>query len=319
MEGGDRWLVVDDAGAGTRLDVFLAEQLAISRAEVRRVLSEGRVQLEGRPVAARAKGRQVAAGQEIRVTGFAPSQQRRLAPEPETPLRVLARGEGWIAVDKPAGVPVHPLRADERGSVLAAVAARHPELQGVGEGGLRSGVVHRLDVGTSGVLLVATAEETWRRLRDGFRRHRARKGYRAVVLGVPGPQGREAPWLRVARHRPSHVAVTEPGERGARPTSLTWERLESFGDAALLRVEPTTGFLHQIRATLAHCGHPVAGDSAYRGARPDPSAARRPLLHAASLELDEVAVACPDPPDFAAALARLRDRTRDRTSATVRP
>ncbi|NIR59804.1 MAG: RluA family pseudouridine synthase, partial [Gammaproteobacteria bacterium] len=79
-------------------------------------------------------------------------------------LVVLARGAGWVAVDKPAGVPVHPLRADERGSVLAAVAARHPEVQGVGEGGLRSGVVHRLDVGTSGVLLVATAEDAWQRL-----------------------------------------------------------------------------------------------------------------------------------------------------------
>jgi 23S rRNA-/tRNA-specific pseudouridylate synthase len=179
-------------------------------------------------------------------------------------------------------------------------------VQGVGEGGLRSGVVHRLDVGTSGVLLVATAGAAWQRLRAGFREHRARKLYRAIVLGSPGLEGDEEPWLRVARHRPSRVVAAAPGAPGARLTSMHWRRIESFEGGALLEIRPTTGFLHQIRVTLAHRGHPVAGDEAYRGDVADPTAASRPLLHAARLELDEVRAESADAPDFAEALSSLR-------------
>ncbi len=305
MGGRDCVYVVDDAEAGSRLDAFLAERLSVSRAEARRVLQAGGVELAGRPASARAKGLALMAGQEVKVVSFTPPRERRIVPEPEAPLSVLARGEGWIAVDKPAGSAVHPLSADQRGSVLAAVAARHPEVQGVGEGGLRSGVVHRLDVGTSGVLLVATAGGAWQRLRAGFREHRAHKLYRAIVLGSPGREGALEPWLRVARHRPSRVVVADPDASGARPTSMRWRRLESFADGALLEIRPTTGFLHQIRATLAHLGHPVAGDAAYRGAAADPTGASRPLLHAARLDLDEVSAESPDPPDFEEALVRL--------------
>lgn len=306
MHAQDRVFVVDAAEAGSRLDAFLAQRLAVSRAEARRVLYAGGVALAGRPASARVKGLALTAGQEVRVAAFTPARERHIVPEPEAPLTVLARGEGWIAVDKPAGSAVHPLRADQRGSVLAAVAARHPEVQGVGEGGLRSGVVHRLDVGTSGVLLVATASGSWQRLRAGFRERRARKLYRAIVLGSPGPEGDEEPWLRVARHRPSRVVVAARSAPGARPTSMRWRRLESFRDGALLEIRPTTGFLHQIRTTLAHRGHPVAGDETYRGDLADPTAVSRPLLHAARLELDEVSAESPDPPDFAEALASLR-------------
>jgi 23S rRNA-/tRNA-specific pseudouridylate synthase len=128
-----------------------------------------------------------------------------------------------------------------------------------------------------------------------------------VVLGSPAAHGNEKPWLRVARHRPSRVVVTDPGAPGARGTTLSWRRLESFRGGALLEVRPTTGFLHQIRATLAHLGHPVAGDEAYRGAVADPTGASRPLLHAERLLLDEVDAHSPDPPDFDEALARLRE------------
>lgn len=295
--------VVEELEAGSRLDAFLAGRLAVSRAEARRLLDAGRVELDGRPV--RTKGQSIRAGQEVKLASFTPPRERRITPEPEAPLSVLACGEGWLAVDKPAGAPVHPLVEEERGSVLGAVVARYPQLQGVGEGGLRSGVVHRLDVGTSGVLLVATSPEAWERLRAAFREHRARKLYRAVVLGSPGAGGCEAPWIRVARHHPARVVVVAPGSARARPTAMTWRRLERLGGAALLEVRPSTGFLHQIRATLAHRGHPVAGDATY-GASGDPSGAGRPLLHAARLVIDEVRAESPDPPDFAAAIARLR-------------
>jgi 23S rRNA pseudouridine1911/1915/1917 synthase len=295
-------LEVEPGQAGRRLDAFLAERLGLARAQARRLLDAGAVRVDGHPVDAHAKGRALAAGSRVRVA--LPGEP--LVPEPDAPLHVLARGRGWLAIDKPPGQPVHPLLPGERGTVLGAVLARHPELEGVGEGGLRSGVVHRLDVETSGVLLVATLQPAWERLREGFRSHRARKLYRALVLGDPGPAGREEPWLRVARHRPARVRVAEPGAPGARPALLEWRRLERFAGASLLEVRPTTGFLHQIRATLAALGHPVLGDRVYGGAWAQASGLRH-LLHAAALELDPVRAASPDPPDLAEWLARLRE------------
>src|SRR5215510_13564591 len=183
VAGEPRELRVAEEDRGRRLDVFLASRLALSRAEVRRLLASGRVRVEGCVVSPSAKGTALAAGTAVAVAAFARPSERRAQAEPDAPLAVLASGPGWLAVDKPAGAPVHPFDEEERGTVLNAAIARHPELHGVGEGGLRSGVVHRLDVDTSGVLLVATEEGAWRRLREAFAHHRVEKVYRAVVRG----------------------------------------------------------------------------------------------------------------------------------------
>jgi len=293
-----------------RLDVALARGLEVSRGRARRLLAEGRVSLEGRELRLSDKSLQVEPGQRLRIAAAGPAES--LHPEPETSLVILAEGEGWVAVDKPAGRPVHPLREDEKGTVLGALAARYPEIDGVGESGLRSGVVHRLDVETSGVLLFATRPAAWDRLRAAFRRHRVAKRYRAIVLGrLEGPLELE-PQLIVARHRPAFVRVVEPDASGAfprasRPTQMQVEPLELFREATLVEVFPKTGFLHQIRATLAHLGHPVAGDARYgRADLRDPTGAGRTLLHAAAARFEEIAATSPDPADFAAALEALR-------------
>jgi len=300
-----RVLEVMAGDGGRRLDVFLAERLSLSRSEVRRLLARGDVSVDGRPVSASGKGILLGAGAKVGVAPFIRPSERRALPDADAPLDVLASGAGWLAVDKPAGMPVHPLREDERGTVLNAVVARHPEVHGVGEGGLRSGVVHRLDVDTSGVLLVATAEPAWRRLREAFRRHRVEKVYRALCRGRIETAGLAELPLVLARHRPARVRVAEPGERGARAVELAWRPLERFADATLVEVRPRTGFLHQIRAVLAHHGHPVLGDRVYA----DPEAAAsapRQMLHAAAVAFEEVRAASPDPADLTALLERLR-------------
>jgi 23S rRNA pseudouridine1911/1915/1917 synthase len=300
---------VGSAAAGQRLDLFLAAALGSSRADVRRLLARGHVRVDGARVGEAAKGLRVAAGARVTVADWTPPALRQAASEPERPLVVLAEGPGWIALDKPAGMPVHPFAEDERGTLLGALLARRPEVAGVGEGALRSGVVHRLDVDTSGVVLFATEEESWRRLRDAFRSGKVEKRYRAVVLGRMSGEGRLELDLLVARHRPARVRppATPAEARRARRVVLVWRVLEALRGATLLEVLPETGFLHQIRAGLAHLGHPVAGDRLYGpGEAEDPSGAARHLLHASSLAWETVRAASPDPADFAAVLASLR-------------
>lgn len=304
--GAERSIEVAEGEAGARLDVVLAARLGVGRAAVRALLERGAVRLGPQRLGYRDKARALRAGERLEVAGFAAPDARRIRPEPAAPLALLAEGPGWVAVDKPAGQPVHPLREDEGGTVLNALLARRPALAGVGEGGLRSGVVHRLDVDTSGVLLVATEQTAWARLRGAFREHRVEKRYRALVVGTLAGEGALEVDLAVVRHRPARVAVVGAGvgpvPPGARRTGLRWRALAAGAGVTLVEVRPRTGFLHQIRATLAWLGHPVCGDRGY-GAPEDPSGAARQLLHASAVRFEEVRAASPDPPDLAAALA----------------
>ena len=299
--------------AGVRLDAFLAARLGVARARARRLLAQGAVCVDGRPAAAAAKGAPLPAGALVEVSAPAEAAAERPLPEPGASLRVLAQGEGWIAVDKPAGVPVHPLRTGEAGTLLGALAARRPEMIGVGEGGLRSGVVHRLDVETSGVVVFATSQACWDALRSAFAEHRVEKVYRAIVLGRLEGEGREEVGLVVARHRPARVRVADPRRdargRGARMARLRWRALEALDGATLVEVHLETGHLHQIRATFAHLAHPVAGDRLYGPpAADDPTGAPRQMLHAARVRAGDVLAESPDPSDFEAVLGRLRAR-----------
>jgi 23S rRNA pseudouridine1911/1915/1917 synthase len=293
--------------SGRRLDVFLAERLGLSRAQTRRLLARGAVSIEGRAQAATAKGVEVRMGDTVTVAPFTKPGDQRPVPEPDAPLQVLAEGEGWLAVDKPAGVPVHPLREDETGTLLNRVIVRHPEIGGVGEGALRSGVVHRLDVDTSGVVLFATTEARWQALRKAFSDHVVEKRYRAIVRGnLEGDGMIELPLL-TARHKPAKVRVATEAEvarsRGVRPARIGWRVIERFGASTLVEVQPVTGFLHQIRVVFAHLGHPLLGDASYG----DGTGARRHLLHASRVAFEDVAAECDDAPDFAERLAALRD------------
>jgi 23S rRNA pseudouridine1911/1915/1917 synthase len=296
---------VDASAAGARLDAFLAGALGVSRAEARRLLARGLVRVGGAARSAADKGERLAAGAKLEVEPFVPSAEQRPAAEPALALPVLSEGPGWLVVDKPAGMPVHPLREEERGTVLGFVAGRHPSVVGVGEGALRSGVVHRLDTPTSGCLAFAYEEEAWQRLRTAFRRHRMEKTYRAIALGSLAGGGQLELPMVVAQHRPARVRVDPAGRR----VVLAWTALEALRGATLLEVRPVTGFLHQIRAAFAHLGHPLAGDTRYGAAEAgDASGAARVLLHASRLAGAGVLAEAPDPADFGEALARLRLR-----------
>jgi len=335
---GLRRFTVPAAAGGTRLDLFLTRQLEISRAQARRLLERGAVRLAGRAegrgeqaLGERDKGLALASGDVVVVAAFRPPASWTPLPEPVGGARapdVLAEGPGWLVVDKPPGMPVHPLADGETGTVLNAVVALHPEVAGVGEGGLRCGVVHRLDVWTSGALVVATQQAAWQRLRSAFAEHRVAKRYLALVEGHFEP-GADGPLemrlgLVMARHRPARVRVARSDEVGGpsvRPISQTVRLLESYGDASLVEIVPKTGFLHQIRVTLAYLGHPVLGDRTYaargRSAAAEELAERcgagRHMLHAAEVEIDEVHAVAPIAADFERSRAWLAEHARERS------
>ncbi len=297
---------VGPAEEGRRLDQFLAVALGISRAHARRALARGAVTWRGRVADLGAKGATVAEGDEVTVAEVVDPRSALPEPDPGPGVPILARGPGWLAVDKPAGMPVHPLEPGERGTVANALAAQEPGIFGIGEGGLRSGVVHRLDVDTSGALLFATEEGRWKALREAFRRHRVRKTYWALVTGRLEGEGELALQLAVTQHRPARVRVVAPDDPRAgqsRSTRATWASLRATDRASLIEVRPATGFLHQIRVSLAHLGHPLFGDPAYGG--PADPVAPRHLLHARHVRWHDVEATAEPPADFQAASEEL--------------
>jgi 23S rRNA pseudouridine1911/1915/1917 synthase len=294
---------VESDRGGERLDRFLADRLGISRARVRHLLEAGRVSRSGRILALSDKSLATAIGDGFEIVGSLRAEDERPLPRPDLDWRLVAEGLGWLVVDKPSGCGVHPLRPEQDDTVLNAVVARREEIIGVGEGGLRSGVVHRLDVDTTGALAFATDEPHWKRLRGAFSEHRVKKDYIGLVRGRFEEARRVDLPLTVTRHHPAHVEVAAGGY-ACRQRVVP---IEVFAEATLVEVRLETGFLHQIRATLAHLGHPIIGDAEYAGAGDGtPVDAPRQLLHAARLVVDEIAVEVPLPDDFEAVLATLR-------------
>ena len=281
MSDGRRSLEVPPDAAGMRLDVWLAGALELPRARVKELLELGAVRIGGRPPR---KGDRTVAGARVEVT--LPTEDPRPVPQPELALQILHLDPQLVAVDKPAGIPSHPLAPGERGTVVNALVARHPECADASADPREGGLVHRLDTLTSGVLLAARTREAWLALRDAFSGRRVDKRYLAVVTGPVADAGEiDLP----LRHRGDHV---EPALDGSGREALSEFRvLSRSGDAALLEVRIHTGVLHQIRAHLAAIGAPVLGDASY-GGRAHPGLSRF-FLHASRLALVHPATGLP--------------------------
>src|SRR5262249_39330718 len=181
---GRRSLEVPPDAAGMRIDVWLAGALELPRARVKELLERGAVRIGGRPPR---KGDRTVAGARVEVT--VATEAPRPVPQPELPLEVLYADAALIAVDKPAGLPSHPLQPGERGTVVNALVARYPECAAASADPREGGLVHRLDTLTSGVLLAARTPEAWRATREAFAGRRVDKRYLAVVTGPVADAG----------------------------------------------------------------------------------------------------------------------------------
>ena len=214
-----------------------------------------------------------------------------------------------IVVDKPAGLVVHPAPGHARGTLVNALLHHCRELAGVG-GVLRPGIVHRLDRGTSGVLVAAKNDAAHQSLAEQFRDHSIERLYVALVRGLPGSDAGCVD-RAIGRHRSDRKRMSVRSHAG-RDALTAWRVLRRFARAAcsLLEVEPATGRTHQIRVHLASAGLPILGDPVY-GRRHGPPAPGRPALHAAVLGFrhprtgERLRFEAPLAPDLAALLREL--------------
>jgi 23S rRNA pseudouridine1911/1915/1917 synthase len=267
---------------GLRLDQFLVRHLAgCSRRQARLAIESGAVLVNGRRGR---KGQAVKPGDVVRAdrTAF----DAPLAAEPILALPVLYEDADLVAVEKPAGMPAVALRVGDRNTVANFLVTRYPEMRSVGAAAFESGLVHRLDTGTSGVLLAARNQTAWRHLRSQFRRSDVDKLYLAVVAGEVRLGGTISLPIAHAPHRRRRMRacrdVDQASSLGARRAVTRYLPLRRLRGATLVGVRIPTGVRHQIRVHLAAIGHPVLGDPIYAD-RSAAGAAPRMLLHAARL------------------------------------
>jgi 23S rRNA pseudouridine1911/1915/1917 synthase len=301
---GERVEAVVERG-GDRLDVAVARAAGIPRAQAARLVDAGAVRLNG---SAARRSERVAVGDRLEID----------VPEPpappsaeDVPVPVVYEDEHLVVVSKPAGLVVHPAPGHAEGTLVNALLAREAP-PGGGEDERRPGIVHRLDAGTSGLMIVAKDEPTYERLREMMTAREVTRVYAALVEGSPRAAATiDAPIGRSPRHRKKMAVVAD-----GREAQTTYRRLDQFSDTALLEVRPHTGRTHQIRVHLAAVGHAVVGDRVY--GRERKLAARlgleRPFLHASGLAFVHPTTGAameltdPLPADLEAALAAAAGR-----------
>jgi 23S rRNA (cytosine1962-C5)-methyltransferase len=265
-------LPVPSPALPARLDRFLVANVPdLSRRQVKGLIDADQVRVDGR--SERRAGRKLRPGEVVELN-YRPSWQG--AQSLEGGLSVAARGEGWWVVHKPAGLSSHRDAAEDRGSIAEAIA------ETLGLGPDEATAVHRLDRGTSGLLLVALAGEPRARLSALFEDRQIHKRYLAIVHPAPSAEAGQ---------------LSGP-EIDGRATDLNWQlvRRSTDGSRGELQVEPQQGRTHQIRIQLAAAGWPIVGDLDY--GQPLPGGARRMALHASHLSCDDFDVSWPQPEDW---------------------
>jgi 23S rRNA pseudouridine1911/1915/1917 synthase len=284
-----------------RLDIAVAQALGISRGDAQRAIEEGRVLVDG---VARAKSFRLAGGEAVEAALREPGD---LPLEPG-PLDIRFEDEHLVVLSKPAGMPVHPTAARRDGTLVNRLLGNGIALF-PGDDPDRPGIVHRLDAGTSGLMVVAKDEQAYRGLAEQFRHHDVDRRYLALVRGTPTNDHLiiEAPLERrggriVARATTGKAAATEIEVR------------ERFERSTLVEARPRTGRTHQIRVHLSSAGHPILGDRRYGGGGDEATrlGLDRPFLHSCFIGFDHpvtgerIELEEPFPEDLERALTKLR-------------
>ncbi|GAB4483448.1 MAG: RluA family pseudouridine synthase [Thermodesulfovibrionales bacterium] len=245
---------VTEGESGKRIDVAAASLSGISRSQVQRLIQDSRLTVNGRVPRSNEHAR---AGDIILIETA--EEAPVLLPEPLA-VPVLYQDDFVIVVDKPHGMVVYPAAGHDRGTLMNAVSSRCPRLASVG-GPLRPGVVHRLDKDTSGVMVVALEDRAYYSLVEQFRMRSILRSYLAIVSGRPR-QDRGTIDLAIGRSDSDRKKMSTR-TRSGKEASTSWEAVERFTAATLIRARLGTGRTHQIRVHFSAVGHPVIGDRTY--------------------------------------------------------
>ena len=289
---------------GERIDRYLIRMgLARSRRAARDMIAAGSVRVNETLAK---KGDLVR--ESDRVDAGRPGERpAAIVANPALALRVLYEDAAVLVVNKPGGMPCHPIRPGENDCVMNAVAARFPETATIGDKPNEGGLLHRLDNGTSGALMIARTPAAFAGLRAAIRGALVLRRYEALVMGTIRT-GAEID--RPIAHHPKNARKMIPGDPGSsnpkaagRPALTSIEPIRRIGGFTLVSVRPKTGCRHQIRVHLASIGHPIVGDTLYGGPAAEALAPGRFWLHLCELEFDSpadsrVKVTAPLPSDL---------------------
>lgn len=282
-------VVVPASLDGVRVDRAVALLADLSRSSVNSLVTAGRVSLDGQTV--RSRSTVLRLGQQLRVDRIEEPVRTGPEPDPGVVFTVVHADDEVIVVDKPAGLVVHPGAGHRDGTLVNGLLASFPELtsvaDAVGADPDRPGIVHRLDRGTSGLLVVARTPDAYRSLVDQLGARTVSRTYRALVLGtVEGESGVVDAPIGRSVNSPTRMTVSRTGKE-ARTRYQVEERFREPVPTTLVQAALETGRTHQIRVHLSAIGHPVVGDAVYSQGRSFPDASvSRPFLHAYRLAFE---------------------------------
>jgi 23S rRNA pseudouridine1911/1915/1917 synthase len=306
------WLVPAEFAAA-RLDVFARHCLPhLSRRAIEQAIGAKLFLLNGR---SGKKGDRLVAGDRLSFAGSLDWLAERPLPTTELDLPVHYEDASLIVLEKPAGVATHGFSARDHATLANLIARRWPELLTIGKSRWEPGLVHRLDVETSGLMLVAKTQTAFDHLRLQFRRREISKTYWALVWGDPGVEGVvDLPLAHDARDR-RRMRVVRGNLKLMRqrvwPALTHYRKLGAAGDLSLLEIQMATGVTHQIRVHLAARGHAIVGDVLYDTEHEERFGLRRHFLHAKALTLRHpednrlVEIASELPPELVEVLTRV--------------
>lgn len=297
-------------GGGERLDRWLAARLRdCSRSYVQRLIRSGLVLIDGQAAKA-SKG--VAGGERLEIE-FPEAETEPAAVPEDIPLSIIYEDDALMVVNKPAGMVTHPSCGHARGTLANAAAFHCGRLSTVG-GAVRPGIVHRLDMDTSGLLLVAKTDPAHRELARQFAEREVKKRYLALVHRAMRPP--EGVIEKALGRHPKWRKKQAVLRSGGRPSRTEYRTLEQLGACSYLELRPSTGRTHQLRVHLASAGCPILCDALYGRELEFPDGRPvlgRQALHAATIEFkhpasgETASFGAPPPADFLAALQSLRE------------